>query len=187
MIRTVTPIFSIVIGILIFLFYTQGQFTDVKQVKDEASRYEQAVATAETRNKELNAKYDAMEAHGPSDIERLNTLVPREIDEVKILTDISELARSHNMLFGNVVASNNELEPQVTVDDGSLPAEFKDLTFTELQFSLIGTYDQFKAFLADVESSLVLLEVYNIGFTTGEGIFQQYSVSVRVYALAPRS
>lgn len=185
MIRTITPIFSIILAILIFFLYTQPMFTEVKQVQGEADKYREAAQTAATRNEELNQKYAIVESHAVTDVERLNVLVPSVIDEIKILTDLGELARRHNMLFGNVSVTNNDMEPLATVNEESEVVAFRDLVSTDLQFSLIGTYEQFKSFLADVESSLVLLEVNNIAFTAGEGLFQQYAVSVRVYALPP--
>ncbi len=186
MIRTITPILSILAALLIFFFFTKPEFAEVKRVRMEADRYQSAIETAELRNKELEAKITEKQGHPAVDIERLNTLVPSEIDEVKILADLSELARKHNVLFGNVSVMNNDMKPQSAVADGSQKGNFRDLIATDLQFGLIGTYDQFKAFLADIESSLMLHEITNISFQATEGILEQYGVTVRVYALPPQ-
>lgn len=186
MIRTITPILSIVISLLIFFLYTRPMFAEVKLIQDEVDKYVEVTNTAAERNEELNQKYGTMSSHDTAQIERLNTLVPATIDEIKILTDLAEMAGRHNMLFGNVSVTNNEMEATNKKEEvDAFTVAFKDLASTDLQFSLIGTYDQFKAFLGEVESSLVLLEVNGIEFTAGEGLFQQYEVSVRVYALPP--
>jgi Tfp pilus assembly protein PilO len=186
MIRTITPIFSIIIGISIFFFFTQPMFAEIKQAQGETTQYTQAVKTAEARNEQLNEKQKEKRSHSPEDLERLDALVPQAIDEVKILADLSEIARKHTMLFGNVSITKSE-------DDGVDGAQgnsrevvgYESLAHTDIEFSLIGTYDQFKSLLADVESSLVMLEVQDINFSTGEGLFQQYTIAVRLYALPP--
>ncbi len=183
MIRTITPILSILIAILIFFFYTKPEFAEVKRIRNEADRYQSAIETAELRNKELEAKLAEKRGHPAVDIERLNILVPSKIDEVKILADLSELARKHNMLFGNVSVMNNEMKPKSSVSDGAQSGDYKDLVATDLQFGLIGTYEQFKDFLADIESSLALHEVTNISFQATEGVLEQYGMTVRIYAL----
>ncbi len=185
MIRTITPIFSIVIAIAIFFLYTEPRFAVIKQIQGEANQYSSAVEKADQRNQHLNDKYAEKRAHSPENLERLEALVPTSIDEVKVLTDLSELAKAHSMLFGNVSVTNNDSESGAQVSTNEQFAEYENLTYTDVEFSLIGTYDQFKQFLADVESSLVMLEVQDIGFSTGEGLFQQYSISVRLFALQP--
>jgi acetolactate synthase small subunit len=160
-------------------------FAEVKLLQNEVDKYVEVIETATERNDELKQKYTEMTDHEKPKVERLNTLVPSSIDEIKILTDLAEMAGRHNMLFGNVSVSNNEIEKKDDTD--AFAVAFKDLESTDLQFSLIGTYEQFKAFLGEVESSLVLLEVNGVAFTSGEGLFQQYELSVRVYALPPEN
>ena len=176
MIRTITPIFSIVIAVAIFFLYTEPKFAVIKQIQGEAKQYSAAVEKAEQRNQHLNEKHAQKRAHSPENLERLEALVPTSIDEVKVLTDLSELAKKHNMLFGNVSVTNNDSEyaPPTTANDQFV--EYGNLTYTDIDFSLIGTYEQYKQFLADVESSLVMLEVQDISFSTGEGLFQQYKM-----------
>ncbi len=185
MIRTVTPIFSIIIAITIFFLYTEPKFADIKQIQGEAKQYSAAVEKAEQRNQHLNEKHAEKRAHSPENLERLEALVPTSIDEVKVLTDLNELAKVHNMLFGNVSVTNNDSQLVAPASGNDQFAEYGSLIYTDVEFSLIGTYDQFKQFLADVESSLVMLEVQDISFSTGEGLFQQYKMTVRLFALQP--
>lgn len=185
MIRTITPIFSIIIGLSIFFFFTQPMFAEIKQAQGETKQYTQVVKTAEARNQQLTEKQTEKRSHSPEDLERLDALVPQEIDEVKILADLSELARKHTMLFGNVSITKSDDDAASSQDDSGEIVGYDSLAHTDIEFSLIGTYDQFKSLLADIESSLVMLEVQSINFSTGEGLFQQYTISVRLYALPP--
>lgn len=55
----------------------------------------------------------------------------------------------------------------------------------DIGFSVTGTYDDFRSFLADLERSLVLMEVTTIDFEESEGDATEFSVTVRLYSLTP--
>lgn len=189
MIRTITPIFSIVIALVIFFFYSKPMFAEMRVLQEQTAQYSDAVKKAQDLNTELSDKLKKKRSYDTESINRLNALVPESINEVKVLTDLSEIARSHNMLFGNINVTNSDNEKSdSTVPDPSVSTgdvSYENITNTGIAFSLIGTYDQFKSFLSDIERSLVLMEVTGITFTTGEGDLQQYEVSIQLFALPP--
>ena len=191
MIRTITPIFSIIIALLAFFFYTKPMFAGIQLLEGETKQYEEATENAIKLNSELKSKLDKKRSYSSSDIERLNALVPTEINEINVLADLNEITRKHNMLLGNISVENSDGDRAgggggaVLESTGSKNVSYEDIAHTEITFSLIGTYEQFKAFLADIEQSLVLMEVTNIGFASGESDLQQYEVSVQLFALPP--
>jgi Tfp pilus assembly protein PilO len=171
----------------VFFFFTKDQFAQIELVQADMAKYEEAVSRAQELNSELKRKIDQKRSYSPDVLERLNALVPTEINEVKILTDLNEIARSHNMLFGNVSVENTGQSSGRSSGDEPLAqrVSYPDIQNTALSFSLIGTYEQFKSFLADVEQSLVLMEVSEIKFSSGEGNLQQFEMVVTVFALPP--
>ncbi len=187
MIRTITPIFSIIIALVVFFFYAKPMFAEIKLIQGEAEQYEEAAGKAVELNQTLASLINKKRSYSADDLERLDALVPTTLDEVKVLTDLSEIAKSHNMLFGNIKVANAEVADSTLVTEGdgasTQSLSYNDFTNTTIDFSLIGTYDQFKSFLADVEKSLVLLEVTNINFESGEGQLQQYTLAVQIYSL----
>jgi len=190
MIRTITPIFSIVIALVIFFFFAKPMFAEIKVLQGETEQYEEAAGKAVELNQTLASLINKKRSYSADDLERLDALVPSELEEVKVLTDLSEIARSHNMLFGNIKVANaeNSKATDATTDEqaSTQSLTYNDFTTTIIDFSLIGTYEQFKSFLADIEKSLVLLETTSINFDSGEGQLQQYTLSVQIYSLPPR-
>jgi hypothetical protein len=187
MIRTITPIFSIIIALVVFFFYSKPILTEMKVTQGQTAQFVEAASKAEELNRELSTKLNQKRNYSPENLERLDVLVPREINEVKILTDLNEMARSRNMLFGNVNVEGGDEAGSSDAEGMAAPQtiSYEDIGNTEITFSLIGTYDQFKSFLADLEQSLVMLEVTNITFNVGEGDLQQYELAVRLFALPP--
>lgn len=187
MFRTITPVFSIIIALVIFFFFAKPMFGEIKVIQGETAQYEAAAGKAGELNAALSALVAKKRAYSTADVERLDALVPPSINEVTILADLSAIARSHNMLFGNIDVGH--AEKSTTPSSGSVEmtqkVAYTDFVTSDIEFALIGSYDQFKAFLADVEKSLVMLEVTNITFTASEGDLQQYAVKVKAFSLPP--
>jgi Tfp pilus assembly protein PilO len=90
---------------------------------------------------------------------------------------------------GAPAAGPASMGPEGMPADGGqfVPAEPLSSQYSTLEigFSVTGTYDDFRAFLADVERSLVLMEVTKISFSSSEGDAIPFSVTVRLYSLNP--
>lgn len=183
MIRTLTPVLSIIIGLMLFLLFARPMFAEIDTIKNETAQFERAVEQAKTLNTRLEALMNQKNSF--SDIERnkLDAVIPHEINEVKLLADLKELSRSHNMLLGNITVAEGDSPVSATLDVSVPAISYSTLTSSEISFSLIGTYDQFKSMLADIERSLVLMEITKISFVANEGTLMQFDLSARTYAL----
>lgn len=186
MIRTLTPIFSILIAIFVFFFVARPMFVEIKNVQDETEEYERAVVQAEALNQKLNALLAEKNQFSDLQKENLEIFLPSSINEVRILTDLKEMAVGHRMMLGNVQVSDEATVINEQNASGGM-VSYSDLVSADISFALIGTYDQFKAMLRDIERSLVLMEVINVTFSASEGDLMQFDVAVRVYALPNQS
>jgi Tfp pilus assembly protein PilO len=184
MFRTITPILSILIALFVFFFFVQPRLDTIKVIRAETEKYDDAV----NRATELNALLSNLLAQKNQitnfDQDRLSALVPSEVDEVKLLVDLNEIARSHNMLIGNIMVEQSGVNSFAEVQTGNADAvTIEDFAYSDISFGLIGTYEQFKAMLQDMEQSLVLMEIVNLAFSSGRGTLQQFDITVRAYAL----
>lgn len=187
MFKTLTPILSIVIAVALFFFFTKPMFAEIGAIQDETDEYRQAVEKATLFNETLQDLVNRRNALTAHQMERLEALVPDSIDQVKALVDIEAIIRSHGMLFGNI-----DVEDTVVADDvapvervGVRNISEDDFVTSHITFEFIGTYEQFRAALADIEKSLVMLEIIEISFEATGVELQQYSVTARLHALAP--
>lgn len=167
-------------------------FSEIKITQGETAQFAEAATKAQELNAELARKLNEKRSYSADSLERLNALVPESINEVRVLTDLNEIARGHNMLFGNVSVEKTDdavsrpgASPEETGRVITHTVSYPDITTTSMSFSLIGTYEQFKSFLADAERSLVMVEVTNIDFVAGEGDLQQFDLTVTLFALPP--
>ncbi len=182
MFRTITPILSIAIGLVIFFFFTQPMLAEIKTIEAETAEYKEAVGIAQTLNETLNTLLEKKRSFSASDVERLEALVPDSYDGVRILADINKIVGSHYMVLSDI-----SLEESDMIQDRNIPStdliSYDTFKTAEINFSVIGTYEQFKGLLGDIEQSIVLMEVTNIDFGVGEANTLQFNVTVKVFAL----
>jgi hypothetical protein len=157
-------------------------FDEIRIVQDETSEYREAVQNAVLFNQTLQELINARNSFSANELERLEALAPASVDEIQLLVDIEALAESHDMLMGNITVDNaqNSVEGQA---GGGEATSIEELAYVDISFGLIGTYEQFRAMLGDMEQSLFRLEVMSIDFAVGNSDLQQYEVTVRSYAL----
>lgn len=182
--RTLTPALSILIAILLFVFFTKPLYSEIKSTQAEVDAYALAVEKYNEFSQALQTKLNKKTSRPEYEIERLDQLLPSMIDETQLLVDLNALALTHGLLFGNVSVEGNNpvmLEEALPVEGSQVASD--ELSTVDVSFDVIGTYEQFKTFLRDIESSLSLMEVTELNFTATEGSFQQFSVTVRAFAL----
>lgn len=114
MFKTIQPIFSVVVGILIIAFFVRPMFSEIGVVQAETAQYKEAVAKAVEFNRLLGSLLAQKDAISALELERLDAMVPRTgIDEVKALDDLQALANEHNMVLEDISVQAEQL-PQTT-------------------------------------------------------------------------
>lgn len=186
MLKTLTPILSIILAAAIFFFFARPLFAEIESVQSETNEYREAVEKATEFNNFLQSLITKQNSFSTTKLNRLETLVPEEIDEVRALVDLEALAQRNNMFFGNVEVAKTE-EKDTREDDestkGSASVSRSDFKTIDVTFGTIGTYEQFREFLKELETSLVRMEVMGIDFSTTEGDLNLYKLKIRLYAL----
>ncbi len=183
--RTLTPFLSLIIAGILFIFVIQPQYIAVVSLRNEVDEYNNATEKYNDFMRKLEEKLAAKGSRSALDNERLDTFVFDQIDTVQLLVDLEAMAKKKNLLFGNIEVNQGDVDMKNVTDDARTVGS--ELETADLTFEVVGTYEQFKSFLADVEQSLTLFEVIKLELiSTEESLFQQFAVTVRVYAL-PKS
>lgn len=183
MMRTLTPVLSIIIALLLFIFFTQPQYGDITVLQQSIDEYHLAGQKYDTFLNTLNTKLDEKKNQSIVANERLDVLVPNSIDDTRLLVDLEKVAKNNNMLFGNIETKTGDYEVDSATNE-EVGNGLKELYAEDISFEVIGTYDQFKSFLSTIENSLTLFEVTEMSVTeTENSAFQQFALTVRTFAL----
>jgi len=192
--RIIRPIAALAISVLVLFFFVRPLYAELRIVQAESAQYGNVLDKATEFNRLLTSLYSEQESFPALDRERLDMWVPTKIDEVRALVDLEYLAAQHGMTFRDITAEleATEVEGEGVASQGNnrRTSESKGLFSGRLEsqdisFTVLGTYEQLRDFLYDVERSVVLMEVVGIVFGDGGGELNNYQVTVRLYRLAP--
>jgi len=170
------PIFLIVIAIGLFLTYTDVAYKDVKKMEQDEMKYDEALSKSKELQiirDDLLSRYNALK---PEDVSRLKKLLPDNVDNVRLVLEIDNIAAKYGMKIKGVSISR---EP---VEDKSI-AEVKTKKFDAitLSFSVNSSYGNFIKFVQDLENSLRIVDIVRISFTSSNADFNEYDLSIKTY------
>lgn len=182
----------IIVSLAIFFGYitpTYGTMTgntelgqrSIVELKEERDRYSDALLKTreiEEVRKGLLTRYNAIPLE---DRERLEKLLPDHIDSVRLIIDVNNIASQYGMTLKNISLTNSATE-QASVSTMSLGPQEGLTVAVGLRFGIRGTYDNFRAFLRDLEQSLRVVDIKTISFGSMTEEYE-YAVTLSTYKL----
>lgn len=188
MIKLTISIVALGIAGAVFFFYTQPTYDGIQGLQGQITQYNQALDKANELQQLKQTLLSRYNAFNPADLDRLQKLLPDHVDNVRLVLDLDNLAAHHNMALQNVVISNPSSATPGTGTIGSIGTGQQKFDSLTLKFSTRGTYDDFKAFLEDLESSLRIVDLVTLDITPdagaigGQPVFR-YDLTIRTYWL----
>ncbi|PIR84475.1 hypothetical protein COU16_02755 [Candidatus Kaiserbacteria bacterium CG10_big_fil_rev_8_21_14_0_10_47_16] len=177
MFRTAQVIILAVIAFFVFAFLTRPLFVDIRAVQKELDSYKTAVAQASEFNQLLSRIVSEQSNISPLNRDRLNALLPTTLDPVTSLVDIQALASVHGMVVASAATASSEGNG-ASIEKVVSPIGVAGVNAEKVSLEILGTYDQFKAFLIDLEQSLPLVEVGSVNFKVADGDLTKYTMEL---------
>lgn len=178
MIRFLLPVAFVVIAVGIYFGYVSSAYDEIQVLRAEEAEFDRALEQArelENLRTQLLSKYNSFSAE---DKERLRKLLPDEIDNVRLILEIDDIAKEHDLQIGNLTFSRQS--------EGQL-AEAASQTHGHaiFTFSVVAEYEEFTPFLEDIERSLRLADVVAVSLGgLEEGVSEyDFAVTIRTYML----
>lgn len=177
------PILFIVVAGGLFMGYINPTYGTIKELRAEEAQFNQAL----DRSKELQQVRDELlsryNTFSPTDLARLEKLLPDNVDNVRLILDLDSLASRHGMRLRNVAIGGGSQETRAA--QGQVGTGTGDYESLVLSFSVAGDYDTFRAFLDDLQRSLRLVDVIGITFSSTPSGTYDYAISMKTYWLKP--
>ena len=172
MTRFIMPIILIGIAVTIFFTFTNPIYSDLSGLQAQVASYNDALNNSKALESErdaLTAKYNAID---PNNLAKLQKLLPDNVDNVRLILEIQQIASPYGMTLTDVKynATNTAAGAAAgtTVQGGTAAnAAPKDYGIFDLEFSTSGTYDDFINFTKDLESNLRIVDISSISFSSG--------------------
>src|ERR1700744_1679822 len=103
--KNVLPILLIIVAIGIFYTFTDSRISQLKAVAASNADYLSAINNSEKLISERDAVLQQYNAISPSDQSRLNTMLPDNVDNVRLIIDVNGIAARHGFSIQNITTS----------------------------------------------------------------------------------
>lgn len=177
----ITPLILIATAIGTFFFYTLPTYKSIGVMESNETGLTQAIDNAikyRTVQDGLSSSYRTIKQQ---DIDKLHTMIPDTIDNVRLVIDLEKVAIESGLVFKKAQYQN----PIATADKstaGSKPVSPHATTVGSpiattdtspfgsalITFTVSGPYEQFVVFLKKLEKSLRLIDVVSVTFNVAQ-------------------
>lgn len=177
----IVSIILILASIGLFFGYIDPTYSGAGGIKDlqaQKADYDKALDNSKALQAERDKLLQKFNSLDQTDKDKLVKLLPDNIDNVRLIIDIDNIARTHGMRIRNFTTDTGDKKETIGKDT----APYGTLTLT---FSTTASYPVFLQFLSDLEHSLRIINVTGIQFTPGTatGPIYDYDVTVQTYWL----
>ncbi|HEU0080687.1 MAG TPA: type 4a pilus biogenesis protein PilO [Candidatus Paceibacterota bacterium] len=173
----IVSIILILASIGLFFGYVDPAYSKAKLLAEKKAQYDNALnnsASLQAEREKLLKKYNAI---SEADRANLAKLLPDNIDNIRLVIDIDEMAKSHGMRIRNFKTDVTEKKDTIGKSDSA----YGTLT---MSFTTTATYATFLAFMGDLERSLRIIDVTGIQFSASDqSQLYDYTVTVKTYWL----
>jgi Tfp pilus assembly protein PilO len=181
--RLAIPIILVAAAVGLFALYTNGTYQDIKTLQTQVGAFNQALDTAQSLRQQRDALISKRNTFSADDVQKLERILPDNVDNIRFVIDINNIAARHKLSLKNVslgtVSDSKTQRGALAVGASGDP-----VGSAEIGFSLTASYDDYIAFLQDLEHSLRLVDVEKISFkpATGANAYE-FSMTIKTYWL----
>jgi Tfp pilus assembly protein PilO len=180
--RTIIPIILVVAAIALFVVYTNPAYQATKSIQTEVAAYNDALNKSQQLRTIRDQKVAAYNTFSADDTARLEEILPDNVDNIHLIIDINSIAARHGLSLKNVdlgTVSNGA----TAASAGAVGSSGSAIGSISLGFTVSASYDDFLAFLQDLEHSLRVIDVEKISFSPATTGLTDYNFTIQTYWL----
>lgn len=183
--RIILPIILVVTAVGLFSLHTNPTYQRIKGLQAQVGAFNDALDKTQelkTRRDELLSKRNTFSVEN---VQKLERILPDHVDNIRFIIDINEIAAGRNLTLKNVslgtISDSKTARSSLAVGTSGDP-----VGSAEVSFAMTATYDEFLAFLQDLEHSLRIIDVEKISFKAATGASSdryEFSLTLKTYWL----
>lgn len=180
--RLLLPAILVIAAIGLFVAYTNPTYQGLKGTQAKVAAYDDALDKSQELKSLRDRLASARNAFSPEDEQKLVRLLPDQVDNIRLIIDINNIASRRGLIVSNVelgeVSQSSAAATSLAVGPSSDP-----VGSVSLGFSVDATYEDFLAFLQDLEHSLRILDIEKLSFAGGVNGKYTFDLTIRTYWL----
>ena len=174
--KFLVPTILLVVSGIAFFGFIDPAYKKIGDLRKEAALFNEALENSEKLQQIRDTLLEKYNSFSTRDLERLEKLIPNNVDNVRLVRDLDGIASQYGMSLRDVKVET--LEKSAGLGPDTLAVGTVIVSFT-----VSGPYDAFLSFLRDLERSLRIVDVSSVSFLSSEEDFYEYKMSLRTYWL----
>jgi hypothetical protein len=162
--KIIFPILSILIAILTFIYAINPFYKDVSLLKSDIVVYNAALDNSTDLQKKEDELIKSYNSIREVDKNRLNSLLPNEVNNIQFILEIERIANIHNMPIKDIKFDQVKAAPGASIVTSGVPTDSRPFGVFPIQFTTEGNYSDFTLFLKDLETNLRLADLRSVSF-----------------------
>ena len=162
---------AVALALAIGYFYVQPTIQEIGAIQTDIAIYKVELVKIESVNNQLTEEMAALESISRTDKERLATYMPRFIDDISIMRDISFIVDRAGVMNTGLSYDGVDQSTKTVFSQGDdSRSALGDQSATPHSFTVDveGSYDEIKAFLRLLEQNEYPLEVHELSMSVGD-------------------
>jgi len=166
--RAIFPTILIIISVLAFIFFIKPEYENITVLKNDISVYEGYINDSTTLQEVKDSLVSSYKSISQENKEKLNKLLPDEVNNIKFVLEIENLASDYNLSVKNVnfesIESSSESKNGVSISK----SDEENLSYGKfpIEFTISGSYESFALFIKELETNLRLVDVEEVTFSS---------------------
>lgn len=169
MMRFILPIILIGVSVVIFFAFSNPTYNDIKELRAQVDSYNEALDNSKSLENERDKLTFKENSFNPTDLIKLQKLLPENIDNIRLILEIEQIALPYGMVLKDVqynTVKEESTETKTIQGGGSIQSAPQDYGIWDLAFSTTGTYSNFINFTKDLENNLRIVDISSIQFSS---------------------
>jgi Tfp pilus assembly protein PilO len=180
------PILLVCASVALFYLFIDPTYADIQDLQAERAEYNEALQNANELRSKLNSLRDKLNSFPPEQLARLDTMLPGQVDNVRLVLELNEAASKEDMTIDDITVSKYQ-QTGSGQSQSSGNQSGPQLQTTQAEFRVTGSYGDLKGFLKKLQSSLRIIDVDSVEFEgsrePGEPSSYEHQITVRTYWL----
>lgn len=182
-----SPLILIIISVGVFFYFIDPERIEYAKLSEIKIENEKRLEDVKTLEKEFFVLQEKYKKISDEEKEKLNKVLPETVDNVRLILDINNIADNYGIVIRNISVTGGPIGEDQEDAKNAVRSVSENGSSSygviSLGFSVVATYDVFKSFMQDLETSLRIVDITDFSVSTGEGEFYNYSVKLNTYWL----
>lgn len=174
------PALLIIVSIGLFVFHVDPTYKDIKDLTAINGQYNEARDQSKELRKVRDSLLEMYNSFTAEDLDRIKKLVPDNIDNVRLVMNIDNIASKYGMTIKNVKV--NQLDDK---SGNQIILNTSDYDSVTLNFSVTASYEDFISFISDLKDSLRLVDIVSLDLSAAgtDTTAYKYDLGIKTYWL----